>query len=178
MTGEALGILDILNFLGLTPDRLVPLAFLTLVLYIVFHKKLHKHLSPIKNAIVEIQTIFRQNEVSVCHSLTEISGSPLKPSEYGMTLLKDSGFKNTLDKNKLKLIEELHEILIKNKPINPYDVQERARELLINKKNEEIMTKVKNYAFENALSVETILRTGALILRDEYLKKHKISKKK
>jgi len=95
-----------------------------------------------------------------------------------MTLLKDSGFKNTLDKNKLKLIEELHEILIKNKPINPYDVQERARELLINKKNEEIMTKVKNYAFENALSVETILRTGALILRDEYLKKHKISKKK
>ena len=172
MAEEILGLLKILDFLGLTVDSLVPLGILTLVLYIVFHKKLHKHLEPIKNALVEIQTIFRQKEVSLKYTLTEQSNSPLEPSEYGLKLLKESGLKKIMEDHKDKFIEELHKILSKNKPITPYDVQEKAREYLIHKGSDPIMVKVKNYAFENALSIETMLLTGGLVLRDEYLKKY------
>lgn len=177
MADEISGILGVLNYLGLTPDRLVPLIFLILILYVVFHKKLYKHLTPIKNAIVEIQTIFRQNEVSVVHSLTETSGSPLKPTGYGLTLINESGLKKIIEDNLSIFIDELHTILKNMKSISPYDVQEKAREFIVGKKDDKIMNKIKNYAFENALSVETILRTGGLILRDEYLKKYKPSKK-
>ncbi|MEK6808402.1 MAG: hypothetical protein AABY14_01820, partial [Nanoarchaeota archaeon] len=96
---------------------------------------------------------------------------------YGMNLIKSSGLGTILEDNKEKFLEELHSILKHNLPINSYDVQEKARELLINKKNDKLMAEVRTYAFENALTVETILRTGSLLLRNEYLKKHKVSKK-
>lgn len=176
MVEDALGILGVLNYLGLTPDKLVPLAFLTLALYIIFHKKLHGHLTPIKHAIVEIQSIMSNAGANIFHSLTERGQSPLNPTEYGMSLINNSGLGNILKDNMDKFLEELHQILIHNMPINSYDVQEKAREFLVNKQSDKIMTNVKNYAFENALSVETILKTGGLLLRDEYLKRHKLAK--
>ena len=176
MAEEVSFILGLLQYLGLTPDSLVPLAFLVLTLYIIFHKKLHKHLNPIKHAIIEIQSLMVNAGISVSR-LTEKGQSPLNPTDYGLTLINDSGLGRILKENQAKLLEELHKLLEKNKPITPYDVQEKARDFLIQKKDEKIMIEVKTYAFENALSVETVLRTGGLLLRDEYLKLHKIAEK-
>ena len=172
MADEVSGILGILEFLGITPDRLVPLGVLALVLYITFHKKLHKHLNPIKNAIVEIQTIFRQNDISIHHDITETRGSPLRPTEYGLTLISASGLKKIMVDNKEKFLQELDEILKRNSPITSYDVQEKAREFIIGYKDDKLMNPVKLYAFKEGISVESILRPAGLILRDEYLEKH------
>ena len=178
---------DIFNFLadiGFTKESTIPLIVVSLIAYILiskkfsaFSKKLYKSLKPIRNAIVEIQSILSNSGGNISHSLTEKVGSPLQATEYGMTLINESGLMKILEENKEKLLEELHNILIKSLPITPYDVQEKARELLINKKNDKLMAEVRTYAFENALTVETILRTGSLLLRNEYLKKHKVSKK-
>ncbi|MBI5797282.1 hypothetical protein HZA98_00070 [Candidatus Woesearchaeota archaeon] len=176
MADEVFNILSIFNYLGLTPDKLVPLILLALVLYIIFHKKLHSHLSPIKHAIVEIQSIMSNSGSKISQSLTEKGQSPLAPTKYGMTLINDSGLGKILKENLTPLLEELHQILKKENLTNPYDVQEKARELLINKKDDKIMADVKSYSFKHALSVETILKTGGLLLRDEYFKKHKIPK--
>jgi len=175
--GDFTDIFSFLNFLGLTPDRLIPLIFLTLALYVIFQKKLYKHLNPIKNAIVEIQTIFRQNDISICHSLTETRSSPLKPTEYGLNLIDASGLGKIMKDNQEKLLKELDELLKKNPPITAYDVQERARELMISYINKPLMAEVKLYAFKEGISVESILRPAGLILRDKYLDEHSKIKK-
>lgn len=167
-------IINIFNYLGLTADRLVPLAFLALVLYIIFHKKLHSNLNPIKHAIVEIQSIMSNSGANISQSLTEKGESPLAPTEYGLTLINESGLNKILKENMTKFLDELYQLLKQNKIISPYDIQEKARQLLINKKDDKIMIDVKNYAFKNALNVEIILKTGGLILRDEYFKKYNI----
>ena len=85
--------LTIFKAIGLTPEQIVPLALFGVVLYLIFSKKLYKHLNPIKLAIVEIQSIFRINKFPIAHSLTETRESPLKPTEYGFKLFEESGLK-------------------------------------------------------------------------------------
>ena len=152
MADEVSGIIGLLRFLGLTPETLVPLFILALFLYIIFHKKLHGHLNPIKHAIVEIQSIMSNARATISHSLTERGQSPLTPTDYGLTLINESGLANILNENKDKFLEELRKILEKSKQVTPYDIQEKARDFLIQKKDEIIMVEVKNYAFKNALS--------------------------
>ena len=74
---------EILKLIGMTPASIIPLALVVLVLYIIFSKKLHNHLDPIKNAIVEIQTKFTDLGHSIKYTLTERRGSPISPTEYG-----------------------------------------------------------------------------------------------
>ena len=153
-------IMDILKFLGLTPDRLVPLAFLTLALYIVFNKKLYKHLNPIKLAIVEIQTKFGDFGHSIKYSLTETRESPIKPSDYGLQLAEESKLKEIIIQNKEKFLKELDYKLKENLPITAYDVQEKSRQLMLDYKDNNLMNPVKLYAFKQGIEVEVILRVG------------------
>ncbi len=64
-------------------------------------------------------------------------------------------------------MEELKKQLVEN--YTEYDVQEKARNLLIAQKDDSIMNPVKEYAYKNGLNVEIILKVGGLWLRDDFL---------
>lgn len=163
-------ILQTLNYFGITHDRVLPFVILTIEMVYIsyrFTNPIKKSIGKIKNAIIEIQTIAVQNGTIIRHHLVESSGSPLGPTEYGKKLIVDSGLGKILDNNKSFLEEKLTNKLKKN--FTEYDVQESARTLLIELKADVIMNPVKNYAFQNGIDVDIILRAGGLWLRDDYL---------
>lgn len=130
----------------------------------------------IANAINEIQTILRINfrGISIVHSMVENRGSPLNPTAYGTDLIKRSGLEKILNDNKELLCTKLKASLPKE--YTEYDVQEKARELLVSLKDDSIMSPVKNWVYNNPMEINTILRVGGLWLRDDFLNMpHKIS---
>src|SRR3989344_2236276 len=164
MWGEFLGFL---NYFGITPDKMTPLFVLGAIFVLFFIRPITKNLRRIGNAIIEIQTIMVNNNVSLSHLLTESPGSPLNPTEYGEILIKESGLERILDENKERLFSELKNTLPQQ--YIEYDVQEVARKVLIS---------LKKYAYTKGISVETILNTGGLWLRNDFLKKQRGVNKK
>jgi len=170
-------VLSFLYSFGVRKEYIFPFVILSLILYICFYKKVHKSLRPIKNAIVEIQGIFTQRYgLTINYNLMEAPRSELKPTEYGMTLIKESGLFKFIEENKNKLIKEVEKILEKSESKTSYDIQEISREVMLSYKDSRLMEQVKIYAFENALTVDMIFKTGGLILRDLYFDKHKKKK--
>ncbi|XOB40870.1 MAG: hypothetical protein ACKKMW_02270 [Candidatus Nealsonbacteria bacterium] len=166
---------EILQFLadwGFTKEAIMPLLVLGLLAYLLFTKKLNKLLNPIKFAIVEIQTIFKINKIPLEHYLAATSDSPLKPTEFGWKLLKESGLNELLEKKQEYFLKILNDKLKDITPYTDYDVQEKAIESLVELKNEPIINPIKDYAFQNGIDVEVILRTGGLVLREKYFKKY------
>jgi len=159
----------ILNYLGLTVDKVFPLVVVALMLAYFLYKMLvpiKKSLTRITNACIEMQTIAETNGSVLHHNLIEAPGSPLAPTLYGVKLINDSGLGTILDTKK----EYLHAELKKRLPKRPaeYDVQEAARAMLLEMKDQEITNPVKTYAYKNGLNVDVILRVGGLWLRDDF----------
>lgn len=167
--GEVASFFSAIGFNG----NAIPLALATALIIYVFRERLHKSLVPIKNAIIEIQTLITSKRVTLNHLLTERGGSPLEPTEYGLELIEQSGLKEAIHKNKKKLFNDLSKKLKNIETATAYDVQEYARIVLIENKNSSFMAPVKEYAFQNAIDVDIILRTGGLTLRDLFLQVHK-----
>jgi hypothetical protein len=170
-----MGFESIFNFLkdiGLAKEYITPLIIISLVAFFIFSKKLDKALTPIKNAILEIQGIFTSYKFPLKYCLTETAGSPLNPTEYGMQLIKESGMERILKLRMNTFLRELNEKLKEIKDISDYDVQEQARNLMVSYENKPFIKPIKDYAFKSGISVEIILRTAGLILRDEYLKRY------
>jgi len=124
----------------------------------------------IVNAITEVQTILRNKfkGLNIAHSLVEKSGSPLRPTEYGVQLIKESGLEKILDDNKDFLCTKLKASLPKE--YTEYDVQEKARSLLIELKDDPILNPVKKWIYENPTDIEVLLKVAGLWLRDDFLK--------
>jgi hypothetical protein len=169
MAGE-FDIITIMTSLGLTPSQIAPLCILGVIAYLVFSRKIHKYLSPIKLAIVEIQTVCTTSGFELKHCLTETSSSPLHPTEYGFKLLKESGMEKIIHENREKLFQELKAALGKNP--TSYDVQEKSIGIMLSNKDKSLFNPIKEYVFERGINIDVILRLGGLILRDEYLKEH------
>ncbi|MGC9599570.1 MAG: hypothetical protein ABSE18_04260 [Minisyncoccia bacterium] len=163
-------IIGILNYLGITHDRALPFAILIVAMIYIsyaFTAPIKRSVSKISNAILEIQTIFHQDGVELkCH-LAEGTGSPLQPTHYGKQLIVESGLETILNDKK----DFLRTVLAKKLPENytEYDVQEKARELLIGLKRDQLMNPVKTYAYENGKDIDIILRVGGLWLRDDFI---------
>lgn len=119
------------------------------------------------NSIIEIQTIFKQAGIDLDHKLTEVSTSPLKPTLYGVKLIKESGLEKILDDNKQFLMDEVKKLLTKD--YTEYDVQEMSRKALLTLKSNPILNPVKEYAFNNGMNIDTVLNTGGLWLKDDFL---------
>ncbi len=161
---------NLAQFLGLTPSSIFPLILLGGVVIWVGYKfisPIKKSIRRISNACIEIQTIFENNGTVLRHHLVEAPGSPLQPTPYGEKLIKESGLEKILDEQKGVLIAELKKQLAESP--TEYDVQEKARGLLIAQKDDSIMNPVKEYAYKNGLNVEIILKAGGLWLRDDFL---------
>lgn len=135
-------------------------------------KSIKDEINPFRNmanSITEIQTILRNKfeGINIFHTLVEKGNSPLNPTEYGASLIKDSGLEKVLNDNKELLCTKLKASLPKNP--TEYDVQEKSRELLISLQNDIIMNPVKEWVYNNPIDIKIILRVGGLWLRDDYL---------
>ncbi|OGI86001.1 hypothetical protein A3A05_02730 [Candidatus Nomurabacteria bacterium RIFCSPLOWO2_01_FULL_41_12] len=97
------------------------------------------------------------------------NNSPLDLTDFGKKLVKDSGFETIFETTK----DDLADKLLKEKnPKTKYDTQEMARALLDELTEYPAFQPIKKYAFEHGNDVTQILRAGAILLRDYYLKKH------
>lgn len=132
-------------------------------------KFLDRIINPIKLAIIEMQTIFKQDSIDLTYKLTETSESPLKPTQYGARLIKESGLEKILNENKPFLIDEIRKLLPKD--YTDYDVQEMSRQALLSLKNNPILNSVKEYSFKKGMDIDIILNTGGLWLKDDFLGK-------
>lgn len=123
------------------------------------------------SAIIELQAIIstKVKGVIVSQSLVETTGSPLAPTEFGAELIKKSGLEKVLNENKEDFCIKLRAVLPKE--YTEYDVQEHARNLLVNLKDDSIMNPVKEYVYNNPVDIEIILKAGGLWLRDDFLNK-------
>jgi hypothetical protein len=132
-----------------------------------------KPFNSMAHAITEIQSILKSkfNELIINHSMVERGSSPLKPTSYGVKLIKDSGLEKILDEQKDFLCTRLKAKL--DKDYTEYDIQENARNLLVELKNDPMMNPVKDYVYNNPIDIKIILQTGGLWLRDDFLKKHR-----
>lgn len=132
----------------------------------------------IANAITEIQTIIRNKfkGINIIHTMTEQGSSPLNPTEYGAYLIKESGLEKILNENKELLCTKVKAALPSD--YTEYDAQEKARQVLLDLQNDPIMNPVKEWVYQNPTEIETVLRTGGLWLRDDFLRQsRKISEK-
>lgn len=123
----------------------------------------------IANAVTEIQTVLRNkfDGLNIVHTMMEQGSSPLNPTEYGSHLIKESGLEKILDEQKEFLCTKLKAILPSG--YTEYDVQEKARQILIDLKDDSIMRPVKDWVYEHPTDIKNILRTGGLWLRDDFL---------
>lgn len=166
----ATDIVTVAQYLGLTPSTLFPLIILGGVILWVgfkFVSPISKSVKRITNACIEIQTVMSSSGNVLRHHLVEAPGSPLQPTQYGKTLISESGLEKILNDEKESLKERLTVFL--NGVDTEYDVQEKARDLLVSLKDTPMMASVKNYAYQHGLNVEMILKSGGLWLRDDYL---------
>lgn len=172
-------IIGIFTYLGITPDKTTPIIILGVFIVIYLKISLNpisKSIRRMTNAINEIQTSLKSLGLSFDHLLTEAPGSPLRPTEHGAKLIRESGMEGILDRNKEFLVNKLKDSLPEN--YTDYDVQEMARGVLISLKNDPMMNPIKEYAYKNALEADRILRVAGLWLRDDFLNQpREISKK-
>lgn len=96
------------------------------------------------------------------------SSSPLSLTSLGEELVSNSGFKDIFEIEKDNLVKMLEAKKLTTK----YDVQEMSRELMDGLRAYEAFTPIKSFAFNNGKDFGQILRAGAILLRDYYLKIH------
>ena len=98
----------------------------------------------------------------------EATGSPINPTELGWKYIRESGLDKIVDtEKKEELLEKLKNSL--GKDYAEYDVQEKARKLVVSMKDDPMFKPVKEYAFSNGIDVDIILLLGGLLLRDNFL---------
>jgi hypothetical protein len=134
-------------------------------------KAIKSELNPFRNmahAITEIQTILadRFKGLAIKHSMVETGDSPLKPTQYGAQLIRDSGLEKILYDNKEALHDKLRASL--QEGYTEYDVQENAREILVGLKDDPMLRPVKEYVYDHPMDIEIILRVGGLWLKDDF----------
>jgi hypothetical protein len=128
-------------------------------------------LKPITPAIVEIQGKFKDAGHTLLFPLTVTPGSPLKLTEYGEKLMKESGFCEVLKKNRKELVDG---VKVKSPKTN-YDIQQFSKQLIheLFENDNEMFRPLKDYAFNNGMNVKILVPPAGLLLRDEVMKELK-----
>lgn len=95
------------------------------------------------------------------------SQSPLKLTDKGEELLKDSGGKFYIDEH----IDVFIENIKKSKPNTAYDVQEYSRDLIREQQIQKEFNPIKDFAFQEGLHLDLITSVMGLYLRDKAIDK-------
>ena len=120
------------------------------------------------SSIVEIQTLLTGRGFTVNQRLAYAPGSPTKLTDYGETLMQESGFYEILKNNSAFFVN-----LVKEKnPSTNYDIQELSRKVLkeLTDTNNTLILPLKNYAYNKGLPLEILVNTAGIVLRDEVMK--------
>ncbi len=129
---------------------------------------LKTEMKPIAPAVIEIQGKFTQAGHQLLFPLTVAPGSPLKVTEYGDRLLRESGFYKLLQANRQQLVN-----LVKDRhPKSNYDIQQEAAEVMqdLLESDDEMALGPKEYAFNNGLDIKILATPAGIALRDEVMK--------
>lgn len=128
-------------------------------------------------AIIEMQTHLAGKGFLINQKLAYTAGSPLKLTEFGETMMQESGFAKIIsDEEKRKILIDM----VKGKnPQNNYDIQEFSMKTMaeLAEKNNPVAVPLKEYAYEKGLPLELILNSAGIVLRDEVMKEIKFSDK-
>lgn len=131
---------------------------------------LDKNFKPIVPAIVEIQGKFADAGHTILFPLTVTPGSPLKLTDYGKQLMRDSGFNDILANKENK--KTLVDVVKAMNPQTEYDVQECSRrsiQKLLDNSNP-MLRPLKEYAYNSGLPTELLVKPAGILLRDEVLR--------
>ena len=110
------------------------------------------------NSIVEVQTLLTGNGYTINQRLAYTSASPVRLTDYGETLMKESGFTDVLKINSTFFVD-----LVKGKnPLSNYDIQEFSKKVLreLTDSNNQLLTPLKNYAYIKGLPLEILINSG------------------
>jgi len=133
------------------------------------HSGLRKTLANVKTEVDKLLE-FKINTQKFIDSKIFETHSPLNLSDFGRELVNESGITKLITDNKKDLSDKFK---TQFNPQTKYDVQEKSREFMESLKDYHAFRPVKKYAFDNGKDFGQILRAGAIILRDLYLKEHK-----
>lgn len=161
--------IDILYFLGI-------IGTLIIIVWYAASKfgKLEDSIDWIKREFGNLWDAIKNREAQ--RSGLEAAGSPINPTELGWKYIKESGLDNIIDQEKKEYLLEQLQNSLDTENNTEYDVQEKARKLLVLMRDNQMFKPIKEYAFNNGIDVDIILRLGGLLLRDNFLKKsHKIA---
>lgn len=93
----------------------------------------------------------------------------LSLTEKGKALLLDSKGQDLVDENIDKLAKEVDDM----RPKTPYDVQEYAKQVLLNNQNEDWFLPLKDFLYREGLPLETLINVLGIYFRDKLLaRKH------
>lgn len=122
------------------------------------------------NAIVEIQTHLSGKGFAINHTLAYSANSPIQLTDYGEMLMKESGFTDII-KNQEKR-DYLVKLVKDKNPTTNYDIQDYSMNTMkeLAQKNDTVVVPLKEYAFKEGLTLEIILNSAGIVLRDEVMK--------
>lgn len=99
---------------------------------------------------------------------TAKANSPIKLTENGWGLLRNSGCYDIFEQNRDRYLKELED---KN-PRSQYDVQEKAYALMGDKFNAPEFKPIEDWAFNHGKTMDEIVRLCGYPLRDYYFERH------
>lgn len=175
------GIVAFLQYLGITPSQLVPLAIAGAIFWWFLVRPvrqdfagLRSELTDLHHATKEVQLhLGRDGRFSPQHSLEQkplfdkygVHNSPMQPSEQGRKLLKESGFNDVYP----ILRDRVFELMDAMKLRTAYDYEAGASDALLSLSNDVSMDPLKDYAVNNPdENLELIFGVASWVIRDDY----------
>jgi len=147
----SIDVTGLLQYLGITPDRIVPLLVFGFIVYLLLSRKLgifSKEINKVINAIIEIQAILRNNLKFTLQQNINQYGTPGSPivlkNEFRQFIIKPK-----LDQQVTEKIEELTEWMKKQNPKTGIDAQNKISGLVISPEINKYLdlTKYKQYLY-------------------------------
>lgn len=146
------------------------------------HNKLNEKIIKIEEDIKDLKFCVNKifNILNVITSKLDIkfnqvffqTNSPLSLTEIGKELLLKSGALDFMEKNKKDLIKEI----INRDPKSAYDVQEICKQVIFEKVNTDDFIPLKDYIYEESLTLDILVISMGLYLRDKVLIKLEMPK--
>lgn len=178
-------IIELLTYLGLTPEKIVPLVFVAGLFSVLYWKfvvqpdrasfaKAKQELTDLHNATKELQMYLESDgPFTPQHSLEQKTifdqygehHSPMQPNDKGANLLEESGFMSVYSEIKEKVFEQMDKMELRT----PYDYEAGASRALVLLSNDPLMDDLKNYVVNNPdVKLELIFGIASWIIRDDY----------
>ncbi len=127
------------------------------------HGGLRKTVGDMRDKVISCETSLKERE-----PLTK-RRSPISLTERGLKILKASGGETLVDDNFKELLKNIDAL----KPATAYDVQEDAKKVIDNLREDVRLNPIKDYLFKDGSSLDDAATVMSIYLRDKVLKHKK-----